>query len=700
MKLSDVIVFFLVMSGVYTYAQTPTIQDCLGAIPICQNQYSQSNAYPGDGNYHSEVNGAISCLDNEYYSVWYTFTAQSSGLFRFVITPNTYSNDYDWAVFNLTNASCANIYTNPSLCVSCNSYGDYSGSNGSTGASSANGGYGNSNGPGNTNGPPFNADIPVTAGSTYAMLICNWSQSSSGYSINFNGSTAAIFDNVPPEFQNVTSQCGDSTIVLQFSEYVMCNSVQATDFRIEGPAGNYPVISAIGPSCALNGSQDRFFKIRTNQRFQKGEYKLILVGPVNDLCGNTATSDTILFGISGVNFQTSSTPAICNPNGTATCTAIDGLAPYNYQWANGQTTSTATGLSPGTYHINVIDTRGCSDSTFVVVPPGDNGSLQIEFEKSDVSCFGGHNGWVKVHLVGGSTPNTFNWSNGMSDSIIQNLPAGLYTVTASNSYGCVDSDSVEILQNIALQLFLDSTRNEVCSYASGAIFVHAEGGVSPYRYVWTDISSVDLPYVENIHAGNYIVSVFDSLNCSQTLMATVDGQPYPVASFNMAPQTSFLDDANVVFANYSTNYSSSAWDFGDGDYSNDISPTHQYQALGHFSVMLVVQSDNLCFDTLVKFVDVVEDFSLFIPNAFSPNADGLNDVFGPSLQGVSALDYLFEIYSRWGDLVFYTNDINKLWNGKSTSNIDYPFGLYYYKIIVKDLCDNPHEYSGTVVIVK
>ncbi len=689
----------LLTIGYNSHSQTPTIQDCMGAIPICQNHYSQLNAYYGAGSYVSEINPAISCLDEEYYSVWYTFTAQTTGLFRFEITPNTYSDDYDWAVFNLTNASCAHIATNASLMVSCNSYGDYNGANGSTGANSANGGVGNSNGPGNTNGPPWNADIPVTAGSTYTMLICNWSRSTSGYSINFNGSTATIFDNIPPAFMNVTSNCGDSSVMLQFSEMVMCNSVQLSDFRIIGPNGDYPLVSAIGPSCAQNAPQDRFFKIKTNQRLQKGNYKLILQGPVNDLCGNTATSDTISFYIDGLNFQTSYTPATCNPNGTATCTPLDGLAPYSYQWSNGQTAITATGLLPSTYYVKVTDARGCIDSTFVVVQSG-SGNMDATLEKSDVKCYGQNNGWAKVKMNSGTPPLFFQWSNGMSDSTIHNLSPGTYIVTVSDVYGCMKVDSIEIFQNPPYNLVLDSIHNEICSYANGAIYVHAFGGIPPYRFEWTGFSQENSSQLTQLHAGSYVVTAYDSVGCAQSLTANVDGQPYPIADFSVAPQRSFLDNALFTFTNNSTNSTSSYWDFGDGFYSSDHSPNHRYSFLGHFPITLVVQSENVCFDTLTKFIDVVEDFSLFIPNAFSPNTDGQNDFFGPIMRGANAKDYIFEIYSRWGDLVFYTHDISKLWNGQTLANRECPIGSYIYKIIVLDLCDYPHEYIGTVVLIK
>lgn len=690
---------FLLTLQNWAIAQTPTVQDCLGAIPICQNQYSESTIHYGDGNYHSEINDNISCLDVEYYSVWYTFTAQTSGYFRFSITPNTYSNDYDWAVFNITNANCSEIFTNPSLCVSCNSYGDFDGSNGSTGANS-NQGYGNSNGPGTDNGPPWNSDIPVTAGNTYAMLICNWSQSSSGYSLNFNGSTAAIFDNVPPHILPVNNpMCGDSAVLIQFSEYVMCNSVSLSDFKLIGPNNaNIPLTSLYGQACASGGNQERYFKLRSNQSLQKGNYQLILCGSVNDLCGNTSVPDTLQFAVAGINFQTSSTAATCTPNGTATCGVINGQIPYNYHWSNGQTGSPINGLNPGTYSVTVTDHRGCVDSTAVVVPVG-SGNIQIALEKHDLACFEDQSGWIKVNPISGQPPFVYTWSNGTAEYLAEHLSVGTYLVTVSDFYGCSTMDSISLVQNPKFSFLLDSTRNETCFYADGAIYTHAEGGVPPYQYQWNSSMAVN-PYLENIHAGNYSIVAHDTAGCSQMLTINILGQPYPIANFSAVPPIAFLDRANIRFQNQSQDFSSSWWDFADGDFSDVQSPFHKYTTLGHYPVMLVVSSDNSCVDTVIKYVDIVEDFNIYIPNSFTPDSDGTNDLFGPVIQGGSNKDYRMVIYSRWGELLFSTHNINQFWNGSSLANAVCQNGVYVYYIEVTDLCNIRHEYVGNDSIIR
>ena len=221
----------------------PTVQDCPAAIAICQNVYNQTISYSGTGSIGNEINPANSCLANgERADVWYTFTVSVSGNLNFTITPNTLTDDYDWAVYNLTNATCSDIYNNAALNVSCN-FSSTSGTTGPTGGSAL-----NSQGAGGT---PYNAQLSVVAGQTYVINVSNFSQSANGYSIDFGASTASIFDNIPPQLQsvNAASTCGGSQLSLNFSENILCSTIQNNDFTITGPGGPFTVNSWSSLTC-------------------------------------------------------------------------------------------------------------------------------------------------------------------------------------------------------------------------------------------------------------------------------------------------------------------------------------------------------------------------------------------------------------------------------------------------------------------
>ncbi len=98
------------------YSQIPTVQDCLGAIPVCQDTYVQPIVYGGQGAYPNEINDnqtcPRSCMDGETNSIWYVISVKTGGLLRFVISPVVASDDYDWAVYNLNDYECSDIYDN------------------------------------------------------------------------------------------------------------------------------------------------------------------------------------------------------------------------------------------------------------------------------------------------------------------------------------------------------------------------------------------------------------------------------------------------------------------------------------------------------------------------------------------------------------------------------------------------------------
>lgn len=163
-------IFALFILLQYAKAQVPTVQDCLGAINITKSIYYETNAYTGQGNYPNEINKTISCLgQGERNDVWYRFIVKSNGLFGFSIVPNVSTDDYDWAVYNLTNNYCSDIFTEPNLEVACN----FAGQPGLTGPNGL---------PGAQNEPLFQ----VYAGETYVINVSQFSVSPYGYTIVFD----------------------------------------------------------------------------------------------------------------------------------------------------------------------------------------------------------------------------------------------------------------------------------------------------------------------------------------------------------------------------------------------------------------------------------------------------------------------------------------------------------------------------------
>lgn len=221
--------------------QTPTNQDCPGAIAICNSTYNYASSFVGEGNYPNEVSTSSCMASSENYTVWFTFTAQSTGNVGFLITPNNSSDDYDWAVYDITGVGCTGSTLSNSLMVSCN----YSSADGDTGPN--NGSTSSSQG---ASGTPFNAYIPATNGNNYVIVIDNYSQSSNGFSVNFGSSPTSIVDNSQPQILSVTTpSCGANTLTFSFSESVLCNTVQTSDFTLTGPGGPYTISNVTSTNC-------------------------------------------------------------------------------------------------------------------------------------------------------------------------------------------------------------------------------------------------------------------------------------------------------------------------------------------------------------------------------------------------------------------------------------------------------------------
>ncbi len=141
------------------------------------------------------------------------------------------------------------------------------------------------------------------------------------------------------------------------------------------------------------------------------------------------------------------------------------------------------------------------------------------------------------------------------------------------------------------------------------------------------------------------------------------------------------------------------WDFGDGNTSTLQNPYHEYADTGRYCVTLIATSAFGCADTSTACLYYYQDFFLYIPNAFTPNADGLNDVFQIIGGGIVEMD--MRIFNRWGQEIFYTDKADGGWNGMLNNNTVFsPQGVYSYRIEAKDIYGEDHLLLGKVTLMK
>jgi len=184
--------------------------------------------------------------------------------------------------------------------------------------------------------------------------------------------------------------------------------------------------------------------------------------------------------------------------------------------------------------------------------------------------------------------------------------------------------------------------------------------------------------------------------------------PKPHADIIYTPDNVTTADNQVTF-NASYKYGPIVhkwWQFtgsaikGIDSISNVVSQQRIYENVGKYPVLLISETDKGCIDTIVKFIDVVDDYSVFIPNTFTPNGDGLNDLFNIKGNGISKERFNMEIFDRWGSLIFKTNDIFKGWDGFTKGQLS-ENDVYIYKIkILGATSQGFKNYVGHVSLIK
>jgi gliding motility-associated-like protein len=320
-----------------------------------------------------------------------------------------------------------------------------------------------------------------------------------------------------------------------------------------------------------------------------------------------------------------------------------------YTWKNNEYSN------PGIYYDNLQTIYGC-DSIYIL-------NLAVhpvyEFVTITVLCEG----------------SVFSWRGNDYSAL------GTYIDSLTTVYSC---DSVYILNLFVEPVYEFVTDAEIC-----------HGVVLFWRGM---IYSTAGTYSTSYYTSNYCDSIY-------TLNLTV--HPTPEAGFHASKNIVFEDDATIYFTDESVEAISWLWDFGTEnafDNSSLQNPVFAFSETREYIVWQYVENIQGCTDSVSAFIHVRPIVTLYVPNAFSPNGDGLNDEFSLIGRNVDPGFFSMRIYDRWGKLVFTSNDINITWNGKVMgSNIIAPVGVYIWIIEYSELYSNNNYFynkTGTVTLIK
>ncbi|NNM15881.1 MAG: PKD domain-containing protein, partial [Bacteroidia bacterium] len=480
---------------------------------------------------------------------------------------------------------------------------------------------------------------------------------------------------------------GDSTGIIQaivsggVSPYNYLWNTGATAISVQSLlAGTYDVIVTDSNNCLISDS------------YSISEPLLLVAEVISDslLCiDQSASVHAFASGGSGVNYE-------YYLNGIA----MGGPGPFNFLAA------TDTCIS-----LYVTDGHGCAsemDTTCVLVYP----ELNVLASAEDTICFGDTITLSSQASGGNGGPYYYNWGYLGNGQTVQTVPMSYpyysnYIVSATDSCSPMAYDTVVVgfynmpqeiitLEStqgcvpLDMQVTNNSTNSSYCAWSMGNGDSLFNCGSFIYTY--------DTP-------GTYVVSVeLENVNgCKSSVdtVVTVEAYSLPIADFKYAPLEVELPNAEIDFYNNSIDAISFEWHFGDGNISYDEHPTHVYADSGTYTVTLYVENDFGCRDSQQLTVVVHMNLIVYIPNSFSPNFDGTNDLFYPKGVGISDEGYLLAIYNRWGDKIYETTDARGYWDGtiKHSKNIA-PQGVYLYLITVRDYKNEPHYLTGTVTVVR
>ncbi|MFM7595672.1 MAG: gliding motility-associated C-terminal domain-containing protein [Flavobacteriales bacterium] len=395
-------------------------------------------------------------------------------------------------------------------------------------------------------------------------------------------------------------------------------------------------------------------------------------------------------------------------DGAIDVTPQGGTGPFTYFWTTGQFTQDLNNIPPGQYVVAITDANNCVSSAQITVTQP-TAPLSATISQLPVSCYGYNDGQLTANTVGGTAPYSYVWTpTGQTGNIASALAPGNYIVNITDANGCTAS-ATDVLTTPPPFIASFTVNDNIVCLPSTVTFTNSSiGNVS--TVLWT--FSNGLTYSSNQFNVNFnnvgcvdvtlLITNTNGCTADTTISNAVCVVPGPTAAFTTASPAIDFVTGGIDFINNSQNYSGSIWQFGDGGSSTQDNPSYFYPAstIADYSVMLVVYDVNGCTDTAYNVVQSNDEVRLTVPNAFTPNGDGLNDLFIPIISNSDQVQYYrFEVYNRWGQLIFETNKPGEGWDGKFKGKLS-QFGTYNWKVSYDVPEQNSVNANGHVTLVK
>ncbi len=632
--------------------------DCNSGVVLCDKSPFTVPSVSGVGLDPNEIaNTTCGCPIVESSSTWYKWTCEDPGSLTFTLTPLNPSDDIDFVIYELPSGldNCADKEELRCMASGENINADFStwqACTGPTGLSLNDGDNSESCGcqPGNNN---FAAAIEMEAGRSYALVVNNFTNSGSGFSVEFGGTGTfrgpqASFLAEPQTIcvGESISFIDNSTAPDGISNWEWNFGSGATPQTGSSPTPDEVTYNTPGVKSVLlrvTSSDGCLVSFISTVTVECCDDHFALDGdPVDLLCGDI-------------------------PTGAIDLSVTNDYGPYVFNWTTGDQTEDLSGLDLGTYTVSIVDDVGCdTTASFTIEGPP---PILLDPFITMPTCNGGTDGAITINTEGGTPPYEYDFGSGFTGSnTIENLPVGDYPVTIRDGNGCEKDTLIEVRE---LELELDPTfdpitRPSCFSLSDGAIEVIVNNGLPPYEYNYNDGQGwVTSNVIDNLPAGTYTVDVRDANLCMGSFTFDVTDFPPLEISLAVTDVSCFgLEDGVVTAAveggtgEYTYLWSDGqtgpeAVDLPEGDYGLTVTDSNGCEIESAASVAepdpLFVEIadviDVLCFGDLTGEIEVVA-FGGASPFEFS--TDGVNFQPEPRFTGLAAGDYTLTVRDSRG----------------------------------------------------
>ncbi len=506
-----------------------------------------------------------------------------------------------------------------------------------------------------------------------------------------NGATTAQIDNLcaGEYFVTITNDAGCSSI-----ESIIINEGGALNGEIEVLNHESCTDACDGSAIASGGDSYLWSNGATTAQIDNlcaGDYSVTISNSAGCSTIETVTIDSgSSMNANAIAFNSTSCPGACD--GSALASGGD-----TYQWSNGATTAMANGLCAGDYSVTISNVEGCMTVLSVTIEDGLEFSAHASIRK-EVSCLGACD--ASAYATEG---HSYQWSTGETSSEINNLCEGVYYVTITNSVGCSTVDSVIIREGYEVKGSVEVLNGETCPGTCNGSAI-ASGGLT---YQWSNGATT--AQVDNLCAGEHIVTITGDRGCYDVVSIFIGTSEELEGRLNTDFISIYAGDSAIIYVDYfSDSLAVIQWEteeefncLREGIHCGKIVmfPTKSQ------TVTVILTDLNGC--QIVLTVEIVIDGSsaVYIPNAFTPNDDGLNDVlkigFGKQANQLKTL----EIFDRFGGRVYQLQNVKITGNSLSTwdgyhRDKAVSQGVYIYKLLVEFTDGSTKHYKGNINLIR